>query len=593
MTDATHGSSEINIQIESFEDDSVSVHGVENSNSPYQEFSEFVCLSDEENRWTSGSSGPSSPANHPTITLTSKDPQFATASHANVHVRNDSSSSLNIHHLTPPPIRPTAVDTSFLDYRTTIQDPIFSPEEAFAGHEFPDPSTDDDGLLFGPYMSSAYTGSFTNDGQLPSPVESQLDLSSFALQSAPVLDNTAIFLQVPSRPNRPRSNTHEGTVPTVAPRDVFQPTSLSSPFSDNDYADSAVADDYLPSPHSPIDSMKSTSSTLFGAVQEPYIAPVIKADNRRRKSDTGVMTTKPSAHQLQARFNDVRAQANLAAYSIPIAQQPEYQSLPVYQNPSTDAVIPDMTMIHQRAMIANANASRGRGIARSNPASRRHSPYPQVNKLPSPTSEQQSPYHDLIAISDSANATDFIKPEDQDLPLTTAPSMLGRNRTAPAGNPNHVPLALNANLRRSPSNPVRGKFDTMTMFPPTPSVASANSNHSRHVSMNDQLFRPIVKSEMVMPSLHPPVSMNVPRQTITSDATREAANKRRTKPPKFFCHCGENFTARHNYERHLQAHDGIRPFLCACHTAFTSKSDRKRHIDKSKKDECKLPPIDL
>ncbi|KAF4597772.1 hypothetical protein EYR40_008237 [Pleurotus pulmonarius] len=71
---------------------------------------------------------------------------------------------------------------------------------------------------------------------------------------------------------------------------------------------------------------------------------------------------------------------------------------------------------------------------------------------------------------------------------------------------------------------------------------------------------------------------------LATDAVSDAAEKRRVNPHRFFCqYCDRGFTARHNYIRHLGAHNDERPFGCECGSAFTTKSDLKRHQLKSKK----------
>ncbi|KAF7422719.1 hypothetical protein PC9H_010875 [Pleurotus ostreatus] len=79
------------------------------------------------------------------------------------------------------------------------------------------------------------------------------------------------------------------------------------------------------------------------------------------------------------------------------------------------------------------------------------------------------------------------------------------------------------------------------------------------------------------------ISLPASRQLAT-DAVSDAAEKRRVNPHRFFCqYCDRGFTARHNYYRHLGAHNDERPFSCECGSAFTTKSDLKRHMFKSKK----------
>ncbi|KAL4252024.1 hypothetical protein AB1N83_013261 [Pleurotus pulmonarius] len=79
------------------------------------------------------------------------------------------------------------------------------------------------------------------------------------------------------------------------------------------------------------------------------------------------------------------------------------------------------------------------------------------------------------------------------------------------------------------------------------------------------------------------VTLTSSRQLAT-DAVSDAAEKRRVNPHRFFCqYCDRGFTTKHNYHRHLGAHNDERPFSCECGSTFTTKSDLKRHMFKSKK----------
>ncbi|KAJ7592781.1 hypothetical protein C8J56DRAFT_482706 [Mycena floridula] len=51
--------------------------------------------------------------------------------------------------------------------------------------------------------------------------------------------------------------------------------------------------------------------------------------------------------------------------------------------------------------------------------------------------------------------------------------------------------------------------------------------------------------------------------TLASDKIIAASNKRRKHQARFSCDiCGQNFTARHNLQNHLNAHDGVKNFAC-------------------------------
>ncbi|KAJ3732494.1 hypothetical protein DFJ43DRAFT_1074184 [Lentinula guzmanii] len=76
-------------------------------------------------------------------------------------------------------------------------------------------------------------------------------------------------------------------------------------------------------------------------------------------------------------------------------------------------------------------------------------------------------------------------------------------------------------------------------------------------------------------------------------AGRAAAHRRRVVHPdkgekqtRFFCSvpgCGANFTAKHNYQYHVDAHDQIKRFGCeACKSQFPSRNNLKRHASRCK-----------
>ncbi|KAF4571696.1 hypothetical protein EYR36_009039 [Pleurotus pulmonarius] len=545
----------INIHIESF-DEGASLH-VEGDSQSFSSPTDFLAPqgSDDEGIRTPGNSAPTSPAAFPRTFFDMKDYRnlMNNAHSGNVHIRSDSASSLNANLLSGR-LGPQPIDTTFASYRSTVADPIFSPEDNFTGHEFPDVD-DSDTLLFG---LNGFNG---GDGtQEPSPVDTSLDLSSFGLHTAPVhADGMADFLQVPFRPGRPRSNTHEGTVPTVAPRDVFPATSVSSVLTEaqmsalqhscsqsTDIYDSAVADDGFPTPQSSMEPvMRSSSSTLFGALgpDQYWIDPTTKVDPRRRKSDTGVLV-KPTMGQLLGNHKSSRSQSNITPLYPAQQSLASPQQLASYQSGLSVPVIPAEPNTRQRSGSVTSSP-RGRGIVRSTPGSRRHSPYPQSSKLPSPSSEYSNSYTDLGSASFTLldNSGYPIKSEessqDQVLATSTFPG-LSRNRTVPAGSPNHVPIAENPLLKRSITvSNSRSKYDIPAQY-----------NNSTHLPLVEERSVSVtVKSE---PGMIPvaPFSTSPVRPTVTSDATRAAADKRRVKDYKFFCpQCSQGFTARHNFER--------------------------------------------
>lgn len=291
--------------------------------------------------------------------------------------------------------------------------------------------------------------------------------------------------------------------------------------------------------------MRSSSSTLFGALgpDQHWIDPITKVDPRRRKSDTGV-PVKPTMGQLLANHKSSKSQSNINPLYTAQQSLTSPQQLASYQSGLSVPVIPAEPNTRQRSGSVTSSP-RGRGIIRSTPGSRRHSPYPQSSKLPSPSSEYSNSYTDLGSASYTLLDTNgyAIKSEessqDQVLAINALPG-LSRNRTVPAGSPNHVPLAENPLLKRSISvSHSRNKYDIPAQY--------TNSSHLPLVE--ERSGSVTVKSE---PGVIPmkPFSTSPARPTVTSDATRAAADKRRVKDYKFFCpQCPQGFTARHNYER--------------------------------------------
>ncbi|EIN12946.1 hypothetical protein PUNSTDRAFT_42396 [Punctularia strigosozonata HHB-11173 SS5] len=65
-----------------------------------------------------------------------------------------------------------------------------------------------------------------------------------------------------------------------------------------------------------------------------------------------------------------------------------------------------------------------------------------------------------------------------------------------------------------------------------------------------------------------------------SKSSANSSELRRVKSARFECHiCGATFTTRTNWQGHLDAHTGHKPYVCAhnCGKTFTRKSDCKRH----------------
>ncbi|KAK1222146.1 B-cell lymphoma/leukemia 11A [Marasmius sp. AFHP31] len=82
-----------------------------------------------------------------------------------------------------------------------------------------------------------------------------------------------------------------------------------------------------------------------------------------------------------------------------------------------------------------------------------------------------------------------------------------------------------------------------------------------------------------------------PRQVGSSTVTGASIARRKTRRPRYFCNVpgcsSEGFTAKHNYDYHMRAHNGEKPFRCSgCERAFGSRSDLRRHGSKSSKRRC-------
>ncbi|TFK36716.1 hypothetical protein BDQ12DRAFT_686377 [Crucibulum laeve] len=77
------------------------------------------------------------------------------------------------------------------------------------------------------------------------------------------------------------------------------------------------------------------------------------------------------------------------------------------------------------------------------------------------------------------------------------------------------------------------------------------------------------------------------KSIVGTDRMRDAAAKRRKRPAKFVCllaGCSSGFTAKHNWQNHMQSHAGERPNICElCKFKFTTKADLRRHEKTCKK----------
>ncbi|KAJ7679172.1 hypothetical protein DFH06DRAFT_506273 [Mycena polygramma] len=105
--------------------------------------------------------------------------------------------------------------------------------------------------------------------------------------------------------------------------------------------------------------------------------------------------------------------------------------------------------------------------------------------------------------------------------------------------------------------------------PPTPDTPSSYISSSPSTSPGNT---------PELPATHHP--------TVSSPAGVHAANLRRKKKARFFCErpsCGQSFTARHNFDNHMNSHDGIKPYNCVlCNTAYTTRGTKQRHEKKCK-----------
>ncbi|KAJ7757729.1 hypothetical protein DFH07DRAFT_458246 [Mycena maculata] len=87
------------------------------------------------------------------------------------------------------------------------------------------------------------------------------------------------------------------------------------------------------------------------------------------------------------------------------------------------------------------------------------------------------------------------------------------------------------------------------------------------------------QSEQEGPSKSPTI------RPVATDATRRASAARRKDPSKrgpFVCElCGHDFTAKHNYQNHINSHNSVKPFECEkCSQRFVTQHVLKRHDSK-------------
>ncbi|KAJ8086132.1 hypothetical protein PM082_004952 [Marasmius tenuissimus] len=84
------------------------------------------------------------------------------------------------------------------------------------------------------------------------------------------------------------------------------------------------------------------------------------------------------------------------------------------------------------------------------------------------------------------------------------------------------------------------------------------------------------------------------RQVGSSALTKSSTARRGPRPPRYFCEVpwcsSRGFTAKHNYDYHIRAHRGEKPFECTeCGTSFCSRNDLRRHRSQGRKRRCRRP----
>ncbi|EIN09944.1 hypothetical protein PUNSTDRAFT_65904 [Punctularia strigosozonata HHB-11173 SS5] len=107
------------------------------------------------------------------------------------------------------------------------------------------------------------------------------------------------------------------------------------------------------------------------------------------------------------------------------------------------------------------------------------------------------------------------------------------------------------------------------------SVSEAGSDHAAALSS-------VAEENLVVPGIDGR-PFRVAKLKVTSNATRAASERRRTKDAIFACpieSCGKRFTTKNNLIGHVTAHQGLKPRKCpfpGCDQAFARQSDCKRH----------------
>ncbi|KAJ8086133.1 hypothetical protein PM082_004953 [Marasmius tenuissimus] len=158
--------------------------------------------------------------------------------------------------------------------------------------------------------------------------------------------------------------------------------------------------------------------------------------------------------------------------------------------------------------------------------------------------------------------------------------------------PEHSPPSLDS--RFSPTLPTSCGDRQHTLA----DAYSYSKSHDREgfpVASGRNRYGPVTQSFAVMNTVLSPSSdltSNNPRQVGSSALTEASTARRGTRSPRFFCRVpgcnSRGFTARHNYEYHVRAHSGKKPFKCrVCERNFGSQSDLRRH--ESKKRSCQRP----
>ncbi|KAK7468971.1 hypothetical protein VKT23_003470 [Stygiomarasmius scandens] len=189
------------------------------------------------------------------------------------------------------------------------------------------------------------------------------------------------------------------------------------------------------------------------------------------------------------------------------------------------------------------------------------SPYPPP---PSSVLEMESSWN--VASSDSSSAASPEVFEPMDWSSSTPPSSAPSSYSSPPASSPGTTFDCSTNaFQSSPSYDLSASpsYSSPSVSSGSIQLAAPETNPASNPDMN--LILDIMLSEAKL--------------TVGSEASDQAAKRRRRKDPEHRCklpYCPRKFTEKHNLEKHMDVHNGVRQ-RCRCGQSFANKDTLRRH----------------